>query len=82
MDISLSCRFFPVSEAAPKHTVLLRQWRDGPTITNDIAPLYNQIGVNFFVADYRGYGAKRRVAPPSPPCWPIRLGCSTTWRGA
>ena len=25
-------------------------------VYDNVAPLYNQIGVNFFVADYRGYG--------------------------
>ena len=55
VDVSLSCRFFPVSEAAPN---ILFFYGNGETASDytDIAPLYNQIGINFFVADYRGYG--------------------------
>ena len=54
-DISLSCRFFPFSKAAP---VILFFYGNGETATdyNDIAPLYTRSGVNFFVSDYRGYG--------------------------
>lgn len=55
-EISLSCRFFPVAEGAP--TVLFF-YGNGETANdyNNIAPLYSRVGVNFFVADYRGYGA-------------------------
>ena len=54
-DISLSCRFFPVSQAQP---VILFFYGNGETAADydNIAPIYNQVGVNFFVADYRGYG--------------------------
>jgi len=54
-DIGLSCRFFPVGSSAP---TILFFYGNGETAIdyNSIAPLYNQIGVNFFVADYRGYG--------------------------
>ncbi len=54
-DISLSCRFFPVDGTAPN---ILFFYGNGETANdyNGIAPLYTQIGVNFFVADYRGYG--------------------------
>ena len=53
--VALSSRFFPVGREAP--TVLFF-YGNGETATdyNNIAPLYNQTGVNFFVADYRGYG--------------------------
>ena len=53
--ISLSCRFFPASDTAPN---ILFFYGNGETANdyNDIAPLYTRIGVNFFVADYRGYG--------------------------
>ncbi|MDA0263820.1 MAG: alpha/beta hydrolase [Chloroflexi bacterium] len=54
-DIGLSCRFFPVGNSVP--TVLFFYGNGETAIDyNSIAPLYNQIGVNFFVADYRGYG--------------------------
>lgn len=54
-DISLSCRFFPVGQAQP---TILFFYGNGETAADydNIAPIYNQVGVNFFVADYRGYG--------------------------
>ena len=54
-EVSLSCRFFPAEDAAPN---VLFFYGNGETANdyNGIAPLYTQIGVNFFVADYRGYG--------------------------
>ncbi len=54
-EIGLSCRFFPVGNSSP---TILFFYGNGETAIdyNTIAPLYNQIGINFFVADYRGYG--------------------------
>ena len=54
-DISLSCRFFPV---APGQPTILFFYGNGETAADydNIAPVYNQVGINFFVADYRGYG--------------------------
>ena len=54
--VRLSCRFFPCG--ATNHTILFF-YGNGETAADydDIAPFYNQIGVNFFIADYRGYGA-------------------------
>ena len=54
-EISLSCRLFPVGDEAP---TILFFYGNGETATdyNGIAPFYNQTGLNFFVADYRGYG--------------------------
>ncbi len=54
-DIGLSCRFFPYGNSAP---TILFFYGNGETAIdyNSIAPFYNQIGLNFFVADYRGYG--------------------------
>jgi len=53
--VSLSCRFFPAGQADP---TILFFYGNGETAVDydDIAPIYNQIGVNFFLADYRGYG--------------------------
>lgn len=53
--IALSCRFFP---AGPTRPTLLFFYGNGETAADydSIAPAYNQIGVNFFIADYRGYG--------------------------
>ncbi|KAA1283905.1 MAG: alpha/beta hydrolase [SAR202 cluster bacterium] len=54
-DIGLSCRFFPSGSTNP---TILFFYGNGEMVTDydAIAPLYNQIGVNFFVVDYRGYG--------------------------
>ncbi len=54
--VSLSCRFFPSGATDP---TILFFYGNGETAVDydDIAPFYNQIGVNFFIADYRGYGA-------------------------
>ena len=51
----LSCRFFPAEPTSP---TILFFYGNGETAADydDIAPLYNQVGINFFVADYRGYG--------------------------
>ncbi len=52
----LSCRFFAVGRSNP--TVLFF-YGGGETVAryDDIAPHYNAIGANFFIADYRGHGA-------------------------
>ena len=54
-NITLSCRFFPAGLAQP---TILFFYGNGETAADydQIAPIYNQVGVNFFVADYRGYG--------------------------
>ncbi len=54
--VELSSRFYAVGKENP--TVLFF-YGNGETAAgyDVIAPLYNQIGANFFVADYRGYGA-------------------------
>ncbi len=54
--IVLSSRFFPVGLGNP---TILFFYGNGETAAgyDSIAPLYNEIGVNFFIADYRGYGA-------------------------
>ncbi len=61
--VSLSCRFFPVVEPSSASSgnanpTILFFYGNGETAVDydGIAPLYNRIGVNFFVADYRGYG--------------------------
>ncbi len=53
--VQLSSRFFAVGRENP--TVLFF-YGNGETAAgyDSIAPFYNQIGVNFFVPDYRGYG--------------------------
>jgi alpha-beta hydrolase superfamily lysophospholipase len=53
--ISISCRFYFNSEKAPD---ILFFHGNGEIASDydDIAPFFTRIGVNFFVADYRGYG--------------------------
>ena len=53
---TLSCRFFAVGRENP--TVLFF-YGGGENVAryDEIAPHYNGIGANFFVADYRGFGA-------------------------
>ncbi|MDY6916654.1 MAG: alpha/beta hydrolase [Chloroflexota bacterium] len=54
--ISVSCRFYPVNERAAN----VLYFHGNGEVASDydhIAPLFNQIGVNLFVADYRGYGS-------------------------
>ena len=57
--ISLSCRFFPSGPSGATNPTILFFYGNGETAADydDIASFYNQIGVNFFIADYRGYGA-------------------------
>jgi fermentation-respiration switch protein FrsA (DUF1100 family) len=54
-DTSIGCRFYPASESAPS---ILYFHGNGEVVSDydDIATLYNRIGINLFVADYRGYG--------------------------
>lgn len=54
--VRLSCRFFAVGRGNP---TLLFFYGNGETAADydSIAPRYNRIGVNFCIADYRGYGA-------------------------
>ena len=61
--VSLSARFFPVrptaaNAAADAAPTILYFYGNGETAHdyNGIAPLYNRIGVNLFIPDYRGYG--------------------------
>lgn len=53
--ISISCRFYFDNEKAPN---ILFFHGNGEIASDydDIAPLFTQMGINFFVADYRGYG--------------------------
>ena len=51
----VSGRFFPAGTAQPTILFFYGNGETAPDYDN-IAPLYNQIGVNFLVVDYRGYG--------------------------
>jgi len=54
-DVAIVCRFYPSNKAAPS---LLYFHGNGEVVFDydEIAILYNRIGINLFVADYRGYG--------------------------
>ena len=66
--MQLSARFFAVGRDNP---TLLFFYGNGETaaVYDDIAPRYNELGINFFVADYRGYGASGGA-----PCFTALLG--------
>lgn len=53
--VSISCRFYPASRTSP---CLLFFHGNGEVACDydGIAPLYNEIDISLFVADYRGYG--------------------------
>jgi fermentation-respiration switch protein FrsA (DUF1100 family) len=53
--ISIGCRFYPANPEA----ATIFYFHGNGEIASDydyVAPLYNKIGLNLFVADYRGYG--------------------------
>ncbi|HJX31345.1 MAG TPA: alpha/beta fold hydrolase [Thermodesulfobacteriota bacterium] len=53
--ISIGCRFYPTK----KEAAVIFYFHGNGEIASDydyVAPLYNEIGINLFVADYRGYG--------------------------
>jgi alpha-beta hydrolase superfamily lysophospholipase len=54
-DVSIGCRFYPAKKDGPN----ILYFHGNGEIASDydyVAPLYQQIGLNLFVADYRGYG--------------------------
>lgn len=55
-DVSVSCRFYIHSQGSAS---ILYFHGNGEVVSDYdyIAPSYNQLGLNLFVADYRGYGA-------------------------
>ncbi len=54
-DVSIFCRFYPVSRNA-RNVIFFHGNGEVACDYDWIAPVYNDIGVNLFVADYRGYG--------------------------
>jgi alpha-beta hydrolase superfamily lysophospholipase len=54
-DVSVVCRFYPTNENAPS---ILYFHGNGEVIYDYdwISTFYNRLGINLFVADYRGYG--------------------------
>jgi pimeloyl-ACP methyl ester carboxylesterase len=55
-DISIGCMFYPAGKDSPN----ILYFHGNGEIASDydyVAPLYQQHGINLFVADYRGYGA-------------------------
>lgn len=57
-DVSISCRFYTHSQSSPS---IIYFHGNGEVVSDHdhIAPMYNQLGINLFVADYRGYGASQ-----------------------
>ena len=57
-DISISCRFYSHSQSSPS---IIYFHGNGEVVSDYdyIAPMYSQLGINLFVADYRGYGASQ-----------------------
>jgi len=57
-DISISCRFYTHSQSSPS---IIFFHGNGEVVSDYdyVAPMYNQLGINLFVADYRGYGASQ-----------------------
>lgn len=57
-DVSISCRFYIHSQSSPS---ILYFHGNGEVVSDHdyIAPMYNQLGINLFVADYRGYGGSQ-----------------------
>ena len=54
-DISVSCRFYKAGKRAP--SILFFHGNGEVAADYDtVAPYYTDIGINLFVADYRGYG--------------------------
>ena len=54
--VAVACRFYIHHPSAPS----IIYFHGNGEVASDydyIAPLYNQLGINLFVADYRGYGA-------------------------
>ncbi len=58
--MSISCRFYVHHRDSPS---ILFFHGNGEVVSDydDIAPFYNQLGINLFVADYRGYGTSSGV---------------------
>jgi alpha-beta hydrolase superfamily lysophospholipase len=59
--IRIGCRFY---KSSPEDPCLLYFHGNGETAGDHdgIAPLYNERGINLFVADYRGYGLSNGTA--------------------
>lgn len=55
-EVSICCRFYVHGYGSPS---ILFFHGNGEVVSDydGIAPIYNQIGINLFVADYRGYGS-------------------------
>ena len=57
-DVSIFCRFHVHSQSSPS---IIYFHGNGEVVSDYdyIAPMYNELGLNLFVADYRGYGASQ-----------------------
>jgi alpha-beta hydrolase superfamily lysophospholipase len=55
-SISIGCRFYPAAKDSP-HILYFHGNGEIAADYDYVAPLYQQHGINLFVADYRGYGS-------------------------
>jgi len=54
-EISIGCRFYPCRDDARNILYFHGNGETAPDY-DDVAPIYGKLGLNLFVADYRGYG--------------------------
>ena len=56
--VSISCRFYIHGQSSPS---IIYFHGNGEVVSDYdyIGPMYNELGINLFVADYRGYGASQ-----------------------
>lgn len=74
--ISIGCRFYPAGSKAP--SILYFHGNGEIALDYDYtAPLYQERGINLFVADYRGYG----FSTGSPTCSTIIEDAHPVFRG-
>lgn len=56
-NISVALRFYPVDAASKPWLLYFHGNGEVVSDYDDLAPIYNDVGLNLVVADYRGYGA-------------------------
>ena len=75
-NVSIGCRFYPSTKSGPS----LLYFHGNGEIADDydyVAPIYQERGINLFVADYRGYG----ISDGSPGCAALIADSHPLFRG-
>jgi alpha-beta hydrolase superfamily lysophospholipase len=75
-NVSVGCRFYPASKTGPS----ILYFHGNGEIAADydsVAPLYQERGINLFVADYRGYG----TSDGTPGCAALIADCHPLFEG-